>query len=110
MADEQKQIGFRGTEDYRRWLQKTAIDHGVKVQRFIELAIDAYTQSPPGKAEKVQISKSSKTEDDDPLIKDFVEFVKHGDPAIVDIVKNLVATHKTSKKLKEKGQGSRKVS
>ncbi len=36
---------------------------------------------------------------------DYQQFLKYGDPAIVDIVKNLVDTHKISKKQKDKGQG-----
>lgn len=46
MAENTNQIAFRGTEEYRAKLQKSAIDRGLKVQQLIEQAIEMYLQSP----------------------------------------------------------------
>ena len=42
VSETTKQIGFRGTEDYREMLQRAALDRRMKVQGMIEAALAAY--------------------------------------------------------------------
>lgn len=46
---EEVTIGFRGTEDYRRALQRAALDRGLKVQTLIEQAVNQFLNPPPAK-------------------------------------------------------------
>jgi hypothetical protein len=50
MAEEIVTIGFRGTEEYRKMLQRVALDRGLKVQKLLEEAIAQYLGQ-PGSAE-----------------------------------------------------------
>lgn len=45
MPDSTKQIGFRGTVEYRKALAQAALDRGLKVQGMLEKAIDMYLES-----------------------------------------------------------------
>ena len=40
-------IGFRGTEEFRRNLQRAAIDRGIKVQTLLEEAVALYLKKTP---------------------------------------------------------------
>jgi hypothetical protein len=44
-SKEYLQIGFRGTEEYRRSIQQAALDRGLKVQRMLEIAVEQYLRS-----------------------------------------------------------------
>ncbi len=61
MTDETKQIGFRGTREYRAMLQQEALNRGIKVQRLLELAVEQFLKSKSGvtSTERRQESTSS---------------------------------------------------
>lgn len=61
MADSEKQIGFRGTVEYREKLQRAALDRGLKVQGLIERAVEAFLASPA--TAKAPADKDGLTED-----------------------------------------------
>ncbi len=42
-------IGFRGTEEFRRDLQRAAIDRGIKVQTLLEEAVALYLKKTPAR-------------------------------------------------------------
>jgi predicted nuclease with RNAse H fold len=54
MSENTRQIIFRGTEEYRAQLQKSAIDRGIKVQQLIEQAIEMYLHASNGNGGEAQ--------------------------------------------------------
>lgn len=58
MSENTKQIIFRGTEEYRATLQKSAIDRGMKVQQLIEHAVEMYLHSSNGAGGEVAMAES----------------------------------------------------
>jgi len=89
------QIGFRGTPEYRRKLQKLALEHGLKVQGLIELALDRYLRDKaaevgaivtdrfmePGElADDENADWPSDVPDGDELMSEFEAMLKHPGP------------------------------
>ncbi len=50
MAEDLVTIGFRGTSEYRRKLQREALERGLKVQNMIEEAVEFYLASRHGES------------------------------------------------------------
>jgi len=46
VSEQTKQIAFRGGDAYRRRIQQLALDRGMKVQQFLEAAVEAFVTVP----------------------------------------------------------------
>jgi len=49
MPDETKQIAFRGTDEYREFVQRASLDRKMKVQQFLEAAVEHYVKDKSGR-------------------------------------------------------------
>jgi hypothetical protein len=85
--EDQKTIGFRGSEEYRAMIQRAALDRRIKVQQLLEEAVAAYLSGPrpatpsEGEADDVMvaiksfINKPDKSFAEERILQMFLEIV-----------------------------------
>lgn len=97
----QVQVGFRGTEEYRHRLQEEAHKRHMKVQRMLELAVEAYLDDDALALSRIA-PPVSKNPEEQRLVQQFLDLLRNGQPDVAGAVRNLVASHRPSGPVQKK--------
>lgn len=99
--NEKKKIGVTLPYSLHLEVKSEAPRHGMNIESAYEEALNLWLMKVRGKsAEDGRLTGQQSR-----AVTEFLDFINHGDQSIVDIVRNLIATHTLAKKKKVQGQG-----
>lgn len=103
MNEPTKQIAFRGDETYRRRIQQLALNRGMKVQQFLEAAVESFVVA--SNENLAPILPTGLSDEESSLLEGVLEMMRHPqdkqDEFMVHALQEIIKIRNNAKRAKK---------